>query len=166
MKYHCNTEARIFRDYSHFESLLLKWKKSDKTIVFTNGCFDLLHRGHAEYLALAAERGDRLIVGLNSDQSVSRLKGSGRPLMDQYSRAWLLASLRFVSAVVIFEEDTPAELIEVISPDLLIKGGDYSTTDIAGNEWVISHGGKVETIGLVPGLSTTSLIRKINEQIK
>ena len=166
MKYHHHTESRIFGNYACFESLLRKWKKRNKTVVFTNGCFDLLHRGHAEYLAKAAEKGDKLIVGLNSDLSVSRLKGAGRPLTDQYSRAYMLASLRFVSAVVIFGEDTPEKLIEDITPDYLIKGGDYVPADIAGNEWVIAHGGKVETIPVVPGLSTSSLLRKINDQIK
>jgi D-glycero-beta-D-manno-heptose 1-phosphate adenylyltransferase len=166
MNYHLKTESKIFRDYSFFEPLLRKWKKMNKTIVFTNGCFDLFHRGHAEYLAKAAEKGDRLIIGLNSDHSVTRLKGAGRPLVDEYSRAYLLASLQSVSAVVLFEENTPRKLIEDITPDFLIKGDDYSSSEIAGNAWVIAHGGKVETIGLVPGFSTTSLIRKIKDQLK
>jgi rfaE bifunctional protein nucleotidyltransferase chain/domain len=161
MKHHQRIESIIFIEYGKFEPLLRKWKRRKLKTVFTNGCFDLIHRGHAEYLAKAAEKGDKLIIGLNSDQSVTRLKGKGRPLTDEYSRAYLLASFRFVSAVVFFNEDTPEELIKAVSPDYLIKGNDYPVSEIAGNEWVIAHGGHVETISLVPGFSTTSMIERI-----
>ena len=166
MKYCRHIESKIFREFKDFEPLLRKWKKDNRSIVFTNGCFDLLHRGHAEYLAKAAEKGDKLIVGLNSDRSVSRLKGAGRPLTDEYSRAFLLSSFQFVSAVVIFEDDTPQNLIEAVSPDFLVKGNDYTVSEIAGSEWVLAHGGKVETIDLVPGFSTTLLNEKIINQKK
>ncbi len=154
-------EIKIFADFESFRLLLETWRKEGRTIVFTNGCFDLLHRGHVEYLARAASKGDHLVIGLNSDQSVTRLKGTGRPLVDQYSRALMLAALRFVSAVVIFEDDTPLSLIESILPEFLVKGNDYAPDEIAGNEAVAANGGKVETIDLVPGFSTTLLIEKI-----
>jgi rfaE bifunctional protein nucleotidyltransferase chain/domain len=152
---------KIFPDFNHLEPTLRKWKEQKKIIVFTNGCFDLFHRGHAEYLAGTAGKGDILIVGLNTDRSVTCLKGKGRPLVDEYSRAFLLASLGFVSAVVLFDEETPQRLIEEISPEILVKGEDYAVNEIAGNEWVTAHGGRVETIPLVPGWSTSSLLRKI-----
>lgn len=161
MQYHLKISKKIYPDFSLLEPILRNWKEKKKIIVFTNGCFDLLHRGHAEYLAMTAEKGDILIIGLNSDRSVSLLKGQGRPLVDEYSRAFLLASLEFVSAVVLFDEETPQKLIGEISPDILVKGEDYSLDEIAGNEWVTAYGGRVETVPLVAGWSTTSLIRKI-----
>ena len=161
MNHHQRITSKIFSEYREFEPLLRNWKNRGRRIVFTNGCFDLIHRGHAEYLAKAAGKGDQLVIGLNSDMSVTRLKGLGRPLTDEFSRAYLLAAFRFVSAVVIFEEDTPEKLITLISPDYLIKGDDYPVSEIAGHEWVIAHGGKVETIQLVPGFSTSSLITRI-----
>ena len=152
---------KIFTDFRQFEPVLRKWKNEKYKIVFTNGCFDLVHRGHAEYLFLSSEKGDKLVVGLNTDRSVGLLKGTGRPLMDVYSRAWLLASFEFVSAVVLFDEETPLRLIESVSPDILVKGDDYLPEEIVGYHWVISHGGRVETIPLIPGWSTTSLLQKI-----
>ncbi len=154
-------ESKIFRDAGGFEPRLAKWKNRGLKIVFTNGCFDLIHRGHVEYLAKAADRGDRLVVGLNSDNSVYRLKGAGRPYMEQTSRAFVLAALHSVSAVVIFNGDTPESLIDLIRPDFLIKGSDYSVSEIAGSRLVLSYGGKVETIDLVPGFSTSLLAGKI-----
>ena len=132
-----------------------------KTLVFTNGCFDILHRGHVEYLQQSRMMGDALVVGLNSDDSVTRLKGKGRPLLPQEDRAFLLASLSAVDFVCIFEEDTPLKLIEAIQPDVLIKGGDYQIHEIVGREVVESHGGKVVTIPLIPNRSTSDVIRKI-----
>lgn len=132
-----------------------------KIVVFTNGCFDILHRGHAEYLQKARMMGDALVVGLNSDDSVTRLKGEGRPLLPQEDRAFLLASLSAVDFVCIFEEDTPLKLIEAVRPDVLIKGGDYQVHEIVGREVVESHGGKVVTIQLVPNRSTSDIIQKI-----
>jgi D-beta-D-heptose 7-phosphate kinase/D-beta-D-heptose 1-phosphate adenosyltransferase len=133
-----------------------------KKVVFTNGCFDILHRGHADYLARARNLGQALFVGLNSDDSVKRLgKGEGRPVQKQEDRAFLLASLICVDYVVIFDEDTPEELIKKIQPDVLVKGGDYTPDQIAGADFVTSYGGRVEIIPLVEGYSTTSIIKKI-----
>jgi D-glycero-beta-D-manno-heptose 1-phosphate adenylyltransferase len=161
MKRHQKITEKIFPDMHCLEPILRKWKNEKKRIVFTNGCFDLIHRGHAEYLAKSAEKGDKLVIGLNSDRSVALLKGPDRPLVDAYSRAYLLAAFGFVSAVVLFDEETPLELIQFVSPDFLIKGNDYTPNEIAGYEWVTSYGGKVETIELVPGWSTTALLLKI-----
>lgn len=149
------------QDWTTLSESIIKWRKDGQKIVFTNGCFDLLHLGHADYLARAADMGDKLIVGLNSDSSISRLKGANRPITNQDSRAFLLASLTFVSAVVIFQEDTPALLIELVRPDILVKGGDYSTNEIVGNEFVLSKGGKVVSLPLVKGYSTTDIEARI-----
>ena len=128
-------------------------------IVFTNGCFDLLHRGHVEYLSKAADMGDVLVVGLNTDASVKRLKGEGRPVNNEEARALVLASLSFVDAVVLFDEDTPYELIKAVHPDVLVKGADYKVEDIVGYDIVTSYGGTVTTVPLVEGYSTTQLLR-------
>ena len=131
-------------------------------VVFTNGCFDLLHRGHVTYLSQARDLG-RLVVGLNSDASVRRLKGPQRPLVDEQSRALLLASLQCVDYVTIFNEDTPYELIKAVLPDVLVKGGDYQPENIVGADIVRSHGGQVRTIPLVEGFSTTRLAKKLQQ---
>jgi rfaE bifunctional protein nucleotidyltransferase chain/domain len=141
------------------------WKSEGKRIVFTNGVFDLLHLGHITYLAKAAELGDKLIIGLNADASVKRLKGESRPVNDQNNRAALLAALFFVDAVVLFEEDTPRELITQLLPDVLVKGADYTVDNIAGAKEVLANGGEVKTISLVEGYSSTSIINKIRGQI-
>lgn len=141
--------------------LLAIWKFKDQKIVFTNGCFDLLHAGHIDYLLKAAELGDVLIIGLNGDDSVQRLKGKNRPLNNQKARALVLASLAFVTAVVIFDEDTPYELIREIQPDVLVKGNDYKVEEIAGHDIVLGRGGQVVTLELLPGYSTTALIEKL-----
>ncbi len=120
-----------------------KWKINGEKIVFTNGCFDLLHRGHVEVLANTADLGDRLIIGLNSDSSIKDLKGENRPIIDETSRAILLASLQFVDAIVFFTEETPHKLIETLVPDVLAKGGDYKIKEISGNEVVLENGGEV-----------------------
>lgn len=138
-----------------------RWQETGEKIVFTNGCFDLVHRGHVEYLAKAADLGQRLVVGLNTDASVSRLKGPTRPLVDQDSRAILMAAFAFVDLVVFFDEDTPYELIKAIQPDILVKGSDYRPESIVGYDIVTGRGGKVETIDFVEGFSTTRLIEKI-----
>lgn len=132
----------------------------EKKIVFTNGCFDLLHRGHVYYLAKARELGDLLVIGLNSDSSVTRLKGEGRPINDQNARAEVLGALGMVDYIIIFEEDTPLNLINMVRPKLLIKGGDYKIEEIVGYEEVISWGGKVVTIPILKGYSTTSIIER------
>lgn len=138
-----------------------QWEIEEKIVVFTNGCFDILHRGHAEYLQRAKTLGDVLVVGINSDDSVRRLKGAPRPLVPQEDRAYLLASLAAVDYVSIFDEDTPLELIQTLQPDILVKGGDYRIEDIVGREVVENRGGRVLTIPLVPNRSTTDLFEKI-----
>ena len=159
-------KSKIYSEYSgiEFSQLLSFWKFKSKKIVFTNGCFDILHRGHIEYLAKASQEGDMLVVGLNTDSSVTRLKGKDRPVQDQDSRALILASLQFVNAVVLFEEDTPLNLIKTVQPDILIKGADYSIENIVGSDVVLAKGGEVKTIEFVEGYSTSSVLNKI--QIK
>jgi len=137
------------------------WKREGKKIVFTNGCFDLVHRGHLDYLAQAASLGDKLIVGLNTDNSVKRLKGASRPVVDEYSRAFLLASLCFVDAVMLFDEDTPYNLIQTVQPDILVKGADYQIDSIVGADIVKGKGGTVATLEFLPDFSTTAMIEKI-----
>lgn len=132
-------------------------------VVFTNGCFDLVHRGHVEYLSKARDLGDLLVVGLNSDESVRRLKGSTRPISNQESRAMVLAAFAFVDYVVVFDEDTPLNLIQTIVPDILVKGGDYNRDTVVGADFVEAHGGRLEIIPLVPGESTTNLVMKMGE---
>ncbi len=136
-------------------------RKKNRTVVFTNGCFDIIHRGHIEYLTQASELGDVLVIGLNSDDSVARIKGDTRPLQDHYSRSIVLASLTFVDFVVLFSEDTPYELIKLVQPDYLVKGGDYQPKDIVGYDIVTNRGGTVLGIPVVPGYSTSSIIKKI-----
>lgn len=154
-------ERKIFSDYVAFSPTLSAWREAGDTIVFTNGCFDLLHRGHVDLLAKAADLGNRLIIGINRDDSVRRLKGTGRPFIDEQSRAFLLAALVFVDAVIFFGNDTPVELISAILPDILVKGSDYKIHEIAGHEIVIANGGRAETIQIVEGFSTTTLFTKI-----
>ena len=140
------------------------WRSQGKVIVFTNGCFDILHRGHVEYLNDAKGLGDLLVLGLNSDLSVSRLKGPDRPVVSEDDRAFILSQLISVDAVYVFDEDTPIPLLEVLMPDILVKGGDYSLDQVVGREVVEKNGGKVVTIPLVKGRSTTDLIGKIQTQ--
>ena len=140
------------------------WKKEGKKIVFTNGVFDLLHIGHLSYLAEASALGDKLIIGLNSDTSVKRLKGPDRPVNDENSRAALLASMFFVDQVILFEEDTPLNLIRQLMPDVLVKGADYTVDQIAGAAEVQAGGGQVRTIRLVSGYSSSSIIERIRRQ--
>ena len=128
------------------------------TLVFTNGCFDILHRGHIYYLSRARALGDVLVVGLNSDGSVSRLKGPGRPVNDQKARAEVLGGLAFVDYIIVFSEETPLQLITALRPDILVKGGDYQKEDIVGYGEVMAEGGRVETIPLLEGYSTTSIL--------
>jgi len=132
-------------------------------VVFTNGCFDILHRGHITYLAQARQMGDLLVVGLNSDASVRRLKGPTRPVNDEQSRALLLAALEMVDYVVLFEEDTPYNLILKVKPDLLVKGGDYAIDNIVGADFVLQRGGEVRTIPFVDGFSSSSIIDHLKQ---
>lgn len=142
-------------------NLILKWREENKKIVFTNGCFDLLHLGHVDYLAKAKDLGDRLIIGVNTDSSVKRLKGKNRPLQDENSRLHILAALHSVDAVVLFDEDTPYELIKKIQPDILVKGADYKIENIVGYDIVTSRGGSVKTIEFIEGYSTTNIEQRI-----
>ena len=137
------------------------WRFLSNRIVFTNGCFDILHRGHIEYLAAAADLGSKLIIGLNSDASVARLKGSGRPVNTFQDRALALAALRFTDAIVEFDEDTPLNLIRMVRPDFLVKGGDYSQSEIVGANDVEANGGEIVVISFTEGYSTTSFLKKI-----
>ena len=146
------------KEFSVLRSPFSVFRSQGLKVVFTNGCFDILHRGHVEYLSKAADMGDVLVVGLNTDASVKRLKGEGRPINDEQARALVLASLSFVDAVVLFDEDTPYELIKAIRPDVLVKGADYKPEEIVGYDIVTSYGGKVETVPLVEGYSTTQLL--------
>lgn len=139
---------------------IAQWKIYDKKIAFTNGVFDILHQGHIFSLSQAAKEADYIIVGLNSDASVKRLKGETRPINNQNARAMMLASLIMVDAVVIFEEDTPLELIKAILPDVLVKGSDYTAEQIAGAKEVIAYGGRVVINPILEGFSTTAIIKK------
>ena len=155
------TDRRIV-DLTNVKRLCNIWRMKGDRIVFTNGCFDILHRGHVEYLQEAGSLGDRLVIGVNSDASVKRQgKGPERPLNDQDSRAKVLAALRLVDAVVIFDEDTPLALIEAIVPDVLVKGGDWTEDRIVGGDIVRKNGGEVRSLKLVDGFSTTALVEKI-----
>lgn len=142
-------------------------KSQGKTIVFTNGCFDIIHAGHVKYLAETADLADFLIVAVNSDASVKRMeKSPARPLQNEFSRAHVMASFSFVDAVIIFTEDTPKEVIELITPNVLVKGGDYTLENIVGAQWVIQNGGEVKTIEFLPGYSTSAIEKKIIEAHK
>lgn len=138
------------------------WRLQSKKIVFTNGCFDILHLGHLRILQEAKRQGHKLIVGVNSDASVKRLKGATRPVKEEQTRASILASLLIVDAVVIFAEDTPYTLIEAIEPDVLVKGGDYTKENIVGGDLVESKGGEVVIVPYMEGVSSTNLIKKMN----
>lgn len=142
-------------------NIILKWREENQKIVFTNGCFDLLHLGHVDYLAKAKDLGDRLIIGVNTDSSVKRLKGEKRPLQDENSRLHILAALHSVDAVVLFDQDTPYELIKKIQPDILVKGADYKIENIVGYDIVTSRGGSVKTIEFIEGYSTTKIEQRI-----
>ncbi|HLG34415.1 MAG TPA: D-glycero-beta-D-manno-heptose 1-phosphate adenylyltransferase [Bacteroidia bacterium] len=155
-----NIKAKILSG-DILEHQLNRWRFFKKKIVFTNGCFDLLHAGHIDYLSKAADMGDALVIGLNSDESVKRLKGKNRPINDQEQRSLILASLGFVSAVVLFDEDTPYNLISKIKPQVLVKGGDYKPEQIAGADVVLANGGEVRIIDLLPGYSTTDIEKRI-----
>lgn len=146
------------------DTLLVRfgWPR-DRTVVFTNGCFDLLHPGHVEYLAQARALGDALVVGLNSDASVRRLNGAGRPLVPEAGRAAMLAGLRSVDAVTLFDEDTPLELIRALLPDVLVKGGDYDLDGIVGRDAVEKAGGDVRVLPFVEGYSTTDILTRLRE---
>ncbi|MAV89593.1 MAG: D-glycero-beta-D-manno-heptose 1-phosphate adenylyltransferase [Candidatus Marinimicrobia bacterium] len=140
------------------------WKSNREKIVFTNGCFDLLHKGHLDLLRSAKKFGDRLIIGLNSDESIKRIKGEKRPYQTQNIRATSLLETTLASAITIFNQDTPIKVIKKINPDILVKGSDYETSNVVGADFVIRNGGKVKIIELTPGYSTTKLIKKIDNE--
>ncbi len=154
-------ESKIFFEKEDAAQPLNRWRFAQKKMVFTNGCFDLLHAGHIDLLLKASQLGEVLLVGLNSDRSVKELKGKSRPINSQNARAIVLASLKMVDGVFIFDEATPEELIKFIQPDVLVKGADYTPDRIAGAEFIKSKGGEVVTIALVEGYSTSAIERKI-----
>ncbi len=155
-----NIKSKIYTT-GQIKAVLNVWRLLEKKVVFTNGCFDLLHLGHIDYLSKAADMGDKLVIGLNSDASASALKGPGRPITDQLSRSVMLASFSFVDAVVIFDEPTPLHLIELVRPDILVKGADYSIEQIVGADLVLKYGGEVKTIEYLSGYSTSLIEKKI-----
>lgn len=155
-------QSKIYT-WDQLQRQLAIWRFKDKKIVFTNGCFDILHLGHIEYLAQARDLGHILIVGLNSDESVHRLKGQHRPVNNENAREITLAALGFVDGVVVFNEDTPQKLIELVQPDVLVKGKDYDGKLIVGADIVKARGGEVITIEIVKGYSTTHTIEKIRK---
>lgn len=159
-------QSKLYHNRNELVPMLQEWKTAQKKIVFTNGCFDLMHAGHVDYLSKAADLGDILIVGLNSDSSVSRLKGPHRPITNEKSRMQVLASFFFIDAVVIFDEHTPYELIQMIVPNVLVKGGDYKSEDVVGNDVVTKNGGKTIILDFVPGYSTSLIEKKIVEQFQ
>lgn len=153
-------KAKIYQ-IDQLRNTLNVWRLLDKRVVFTNGCFDLLHLGHIDYLSKAADLGDKLVIGLNSDASTSSLKGPGRPITDEKSRSTLLAALSFVDAVILFDEPTPFELIKWVQPDVLVKGADYTIDQIVGADLVLKSGGEVKSIEFLPGYSTSLIEKKI-----
>ncbi len=156
----------IINDWDIANNYIKQWKNTGDTVVFTNGCFDIIHRGHIEILSAAKEKGNHLVVGLNGDQSVTRLKGNDRPLQPFEDRAMILDAIESVDMVVGFEEDTPAKIILHFLPDILVKGGDYTTDTIVGADTVIANGGTVEIIPLIPEKSTTALLDWIIKSTK
>lgn len=160
MSFFSTIEAKI-HSHEQLPATLARWRAAGERIVFTNGCFDILHFGHLHYLAEARDLGDRLVIGLNSAGSVRRLKGPTRPINDELTRTHLLAALQMVDAVIIFEEDTPLELIRLVQPDVLVKGGDWQPEQIVGSDIVLARGGQVLSLPYIDGYSTTNIERKI-----
>lgn len=161
MSHHQSILSKLFTSTQTLQQQVKAWQNAGDKVVFTNGCFDLLHRGHVDYLAKAADCGQRLIIGVNTDASVSKLKGPNRPIQDEQSRLQILASLQCVDAVILFDEETPYELISLLQPDVLVKGSDYTPESIVGYDVVTAKGGEVKTIDFIPGFSTSSIERKI-----
>jgi rfaE bifunctional protein nucleotidyltransferase chain/domain len=154
-------EQKIVRSDQRLNEIVKALSGKEEKVVFTNGCFDILHKGHVQYLAQAADLGNVFFIGLNSDESVKRIKGPNRPIQDEDSRAYTIAALSFVDFVVLFNENTPYELIKKVRPDILVKGADYKAEDIVGYDIVMAKGGRVETIDFVPGYSTSAIEAKI-----
>jgi rfaE bifunctional protein nucleotidyltransferase chain/domain len=162
MSHYQKIKSKII-DYSQLDNLIADWKSDNETIVFTNGCFDIIHQGHIDYLAKAADKGSKLIIGVNTDNSVSRIKGPSRPIQDEYSRMMILAAMEFVDALILFDDETPINLINQVIPNILVKGSDYNVEDIVGYETVVNNGGRVETIDFLPGFSTSSIEKRIKD---
>ncbi len=161
MLFHNKLFSKLYTKES-ISSVIKDWKNNNQKIVFTNGCFDILHRGHVEYLAKAKDLGDKLIIGLNTDDSVKRLgKSPERPINNEETRAIVLSALECVDAIILFNEDTPLQLIEFILPNVLVKGSDYQIENIVGYKVVTENGGEVKTIDFVEGFSTTSILKKL-----
>lgn len=156
------TESKIL-SLNKAKQQIEQWQSEGQKIVFTNGCFDIVHLGHIDYLEKSRNLGDKLVLGLNTDASVSRLKGETRPVINEYARARMMSAMEFIDAVILFDEPTPKELIETLCPNILVKGDDYSVENIVGADFVISHGGEVKTVPLVKGYSTSSIIEKIKK---
>ncbi|GJM62247.1 MULTISPECIES: D-glycero-beta-D-manno-heptose 1-phosphate adenylyltransferase [Persicobacter] len=157
------TTADKIISWSDIDQTMDAYRQKGEKIVFSNGCFDILHLGHIDYLEKSRQKGDRLVIGLNTDASVQKLKGPERPINNEYSRARMLAALAFVDNVILFGEQTPLKLIETVKPDILVKGNDYSVENIVGAPFVLENGGSVETVDLVDGFSTTNIIDKIKK---
>jgi len=155
-----NSQQKILNK-DNLKKKVLEWQSNGERIVFSNGCFDILHVGHVDYLEKARNLGDRLVMGLNTDASVSRIKGPERPIVPEFSRSRVMASLASVDAVCFFDDETPLELISFLKPDILVKGDDYSIETIIGSDVVIANGGEVKTIPLVEGFSTSNIVNKI-----
>ncbi|MBL6874927.1 MAG: D-glycero-beta-D-manno-heptose 1-phosphate adenylyltransferase [Flavobacteriales bacterium] len=156
-------KAKIF-NIKNLSQIINEWRLNGDKIVFTNGCFDLIHLGHLEILARSADLGDKLIVGINSDVSIKKIKGNSRPIIEEDARAKQLAAIEFIDAVILFNEDTPYNLINILKPDVLTKGGDYKKNDIVGNQLINKEQGEVVIIPLTQGYSTTSILEKIKNE--
>lgn len=143
------------------QKIIANWKANGEKVVFTNGCFDIIHKGHIFYLAKAHDLGTKLVLGLNTDASIKRLKGENRPIKEQESRALTIASFEFIDLVILFDEDTPLDLIATLLPDVLVKGSDYEIKNIVGAKEVLANGGEVKTIDFVEGFSTTNYVKKM-----
>ena len=153
---------KIFHSRESLVKVRNQWKHRQEKVVFTNGCFDILHLGHMDYLSKAADLGDRLIIGVNTDESVSKIKGPNRPIIEEVTRLTKLASFAFVDGVILFDEETPIELIKSVRPDVLVKGGDYKISTIVGADFVKQNGGNVIVIPFLEGHSSTNYINKIS----
>lgn len=161
MSHHKSILAKVYSSTQTLAQQVLAWQNNGQKVVFTNGCFDLLHRGHVDYLAKAADCGQKLVIGVNTDASVSKLKGPNRPIQDEQSRLQILASLQCVDAVILFDEQTPYDLIKTLQPDVLVKGSDYQPENIVGYDIVTAKGGEVKTIDFIPGFSTSAIERRV-----
>jgi rfaE bifunctional protein nucleotidyltransferase chain/domain len=148
---------------SEIKKIVEKWEKNGEKIIFSNGCFDIIHLGHIEILAKSADLGGKLIIGVNSDKSIKELKGNSRPILKQQARLATIASLFFVDAVVVFEELTPQKVIELIKPNIITKGGDYNKEDVIGKDFISKYGGKIVILPLSKGFSTTNILDTIND---